>query len=201
MSNIVNTNNYIQWWYLLIIMLSFFLLGWLLSKYFSKKVPQENLNNCYKENKPLKNNSEKKENTPAKTTFKTEEIRTIKKMNRSGVATTNSNKNGLNFANFGNATEANKDDLKRISGVGPFIETKLNTIGIYTFDQISKFSDLDIEQVINLIAFFPGRILREDWRGQAKILKDGGQPQFSKRVDSKDVNYRKTKNERYGNKK
>jgi hypothetical protein len=40
-----------------------------------------------------------------------------------------------------------------------------------------------------LIEFFPGRILRDDWRGQAIILKDGGKTDFSKRVDNNDVDY------------
>ena len=75
---------------------------------------------------------------------------------------------GLNFESFGTATEADKDDLKLISGVGPFIEKKLNGIGIYSFSQISKFKKQDIEDVTELIKFFPGRIERDDWVGQAK---------------------------------
>ncbi len=68
------------------------------------------------------------------------------------------------------ATAADKDDLKLISGVGPFIEKKLNAIGIYTFEQVSQF-DNDLVQVVNdAIEFFPGRILRDDWVGQAAKL-------------------------------
>ena len=78
---------------------------------------------------------------------------------------------GLNFDSFGEATEADKDDLKLIGGIGPFIEKKLNGIGIYTFSQISKFTNQDIEDVTNLIKFFPGRIERDNWVKQAKKLK------------------------------
>ena len=77
---------------------------------------------------------------------------------------------GLNFESFGTAKEADKDDLKLIGGVGPFIEKKLNGIGIYTFSQISKFTKQDIEDVTELIKFFPGRIERDDWVKQAKKL-------------------------------
>lgn len=77
----------------------------------------------------------------------------------------------LNFESFGKADASQKDDLKKISGVGPFIEKKLNGIGIYTFDQISKFSKKDIDDVTDLIKFFPGRIERDDWVGQAGKLK------------------------------
>jgi len=65
------------------------------------------------------------------------------------------------------ATIDNKDDLKLISGVGPFIETKLNNLGIYTFEQVSQFDAELVQLVTDAIQFFPGRILRDDWVGQA----------------------------------
>lgn len=63
-----------------------------------------------------------------------------------------------------------KDDLKKINGIGPFIEEKLNDIGIYTFEQISQFDEDLIQQITDAIQFFPGRIKRDDWVGQAKQL-------------------------------
>ncbi len=72
------------------------------------------------------------------------------------------------------AKEKNKNDLSVIKGVGPFIEGKLNEIGIYTFEQISKFDDDFIELITDAIQFFPGRIKRDNWVGQAKkLLKKG----------------------------
>ena len=66
------------------------------------------------------------------------------------------------------ATESEKDDLKQISGVGPFLETKLNNLGIYTFEQVSQF-DTELMEIVNdAIEFFPGRVQRDDWVGQAK---------------------------------
>jgi len=170
-------------------MLLSFLLGYFLSGWLNNRSSKEALERCEDENKRLKllgGNSPKTEH--AKTTFSSQTIKATKTMGRSGEAVA---KTELNFASFGTASESNKDDLKKISGVGPFIEKKLNTIGIYTFDQISKFSDGDIKNVTDLIEFFPGRILRDDWRGQAEILKDGGETDFSKRVDNKNVNYKK----------
>ncbi len=46
----------------------------------------------------------------------------------------------------------------------------MNNLGIYTFEQISQFDGDLIEQVTDAIQFFPGRIERDDWVGQAKIL-------------------------------
>ena len=65
-------------------------------------------------------------------------------------------------------TADQKDDLKLISGVGPFIEQKLNHLGIYSFEQIASLSSTQIDQITDAIEFFPGRIKRDDWVGQAR---------------------------------
>ncbi len=69
-------------------------------------------------------------------------------------------------------TEDEKDDLTVIKGIGPFIEKRLNMVGIYTLKQISEFTPETIEQVTKAIEFFPNRMLRDDWVGQAKRLVD-----------------------------
>lgn len=63
-----------------------------------------------------------------------------------------------------------KDDLTLINGIGPFIEKKLNDIGIYTYDQIAAFDGPKIEQVTRDVSYFPGRIEKDDWVGQAQKL-------------------------------
>jgi len=63
-----------------------------------------------------------------------------------------------------------KDDLTLINGIGPFIEKKLNDIGIYTYKQIAAFDGPKIEQVTRDVAYFPGRIEKDDWVGQAQKL-------------------------------
>jgi len=75
------------------------------------------------------------------------------------------------------ATE--KDDLKKISGVGPKLEEKLNALGITTFSEIAKFTKKRIEEVDTELNF-KGRIERDDWKSQAKILAAGGETEFSK---------------------
>ncbi len=77
---------------------------------------------------------------------------------------------GLNFDSIGRAQESDKDDLTLITGIGPFVEEKLNKIGIYTYKQISNLKKQDIETITRLIDYFPGRMERDDWVGQAKNL-------------------------------
>ena len=66
------------------------------------------------------------------------------------------------------ATVTASDDLQRIKGVGPFIEDKLNALGIYTFEQVGNMT-AEIEEQVNIaIEFFPGRIKRDKWANQAR---------------------------------
>ncbi|GAB4036144.1 hypothetical protein [Spirosoma gilvum] len=74
----------------------------------------------------------------------------------------------INFDRIGRATAAEADDLKDIVGVGPFLERKLHSLGIYTFRQVANFTKEDIDKVNEIIEFFPGRIERDNWVDQSK---------------------------------
>jgi molybdopterin-containing oxidoreductase family membrane subunit len=69
-------------------------------------------------------------------------------------------------------TTQTADDLKKISGVGPVMEKKLNQLGIYTFDQVSRMTNEDYDLFDEIIGEFPGRAKRDDWAGQASNLKN-----------------------------
>lgn len=73
----------------------------------------------------------------------------------------------LDFDRIGRATPADADDLEAIVGIGPFLAKKLNAIGIYTFRQLANLTPEDVYQVNEIIEFFPGRIERDNWVGQA----------------------------------
>jgi predicted flap endonuclease-1-like 5' DNA nuclease len=84
------------------------------------------------------------------------------------------------------AKTGNADDLKRIRGVGVLIEKKLVSMGISTYAQIANWSGTDIDRVSHVLDF-KGRIERENWVEQARILSAGGQTEFSRRVDRGEV--------------
>jgi predicted flap endonuclease-1-like 5' DNA nuclease len=62
-----------------------------------------------------------------------------------------------------------RDDLKRISGIAEVLEARLNDYGIYTFKQIMEWQPVAIEEFSRLLAF-RDRIIRDDWKGQAKFF-------------------------------
>ena len=68
------------------------------------------------------------------------------------------------------APEGQKDDLQQIKGIGPFIEKQLNELGIATFEQIAQLDENLIGHLTTAIQFFPGRIQKDQWVGQAKEL-------------------------------
>lgn len=80
----------------------------------------------------------------------------------------------------------NADDLKRIRGIGKQNEGRLHALGIWHFDQIAAWVKDEIDWVGSYLAF-PGRIEREEWVAQAKVLATGGETDFSKRVDRGEV--------------
>ena len=62
------------------------------------------------------------------------------------------------------------DDLKKIKGVGPKLETILNTLGVFHFDQIMAWGPDDIAWMDENLNGFKGRVSRDDWVAQAKAL-------------------------------
>lgn len=84
------------------------------------------------------------------------------------------------------AAPAKPDDLKLIKGVGKLIETKLAKEGITQYSQIAAWKKADITDFDEKLSF-KGRIERDDWIAQAKILAKGGTTDFSKRAVKGDV--------------
>ena len=89
---------------------------------------------------------------------------------------------GLTEARGGKA-----DNLKEIKGIGPKLEKLCNTLGFYHFDQIAAWSSDEIAWVDANLEGFKGRVTRDKWVEQAKVLAAGGETEFSKRVEDGDV--------------
>ncbi len=79
------------------------------------------------------------------------------------------------------------DDLKRIKGIGPKMEKLCNKLGFWHFDQIAAWSADEVAWVDANLEGFKGRVTRDTWVDQAKLLASGGETEFSKRVDKGNI--------------
>ena len=74
---------------------------------------------------------------------------------------------------------AERDDLKKIFGIGPYLERVLNANSIYSYRQIAKLTDKHIDELSEKIGPFRERIRRDNWI-------EGAREQFKKKY-GKDV--------------
>jgi len=125
-------------------------------------------------NRDLHENLREKGN---ETDYLQKEINTLKALHAESVDETDAalvqiakRKHLLDYQSIGKAEKAERDDLKMISGIGPFIEERLHALDIYTFRQISNFTPGDIEKLNIAIEYFSGRIERDKWVAQAREL-------------------------------
>jgi predicted flap endonuclease-1-like 5' DNA nuclease len=75
------------------------------------------------------------------------------------------------------ARQGKADNLQRISGIGPKNEKTLHGLGFFHFDQIAAWTDEEIAWVDDHLKF-NGRIGREEWTRQAKLLAEGKEEEF-----------------------
>jgi predicted flap endonuclease-1-like 5' DNA nuclease len=73
------------------------------------------------------------------------------------------------------------DDLTRIKGVGPKLAALLGDLGVSSFGQIASWSAADIERMDGQLGRFSGRIARDQWVAQARLLAAGDEAGFSER--------------------
>ena len=71
------------------------------------------------------------------------------------------------------ARESGPDDLKVIKGIGPKLEKLCNQLGVYHYDQIASWTDKEVAWVDHNLDGFKGRIVRDEWVSQAKVLAAG----------------------------
>lgn len=75
------------------------------------------------------------------------------------------------------------DNLRRLIGIGPVNEKLLKGQGVTTFAQIAAWSAADIERIEHALQF-GGRVERERWVEQAKLLAAGNEAEFAKQFPS-----------------
>lgn len=132
-----------------------FILGWLFKKLFSKNDLKADLETCRQKYEQLE-----KENLDLLN--KIQKLQSDKKNITKPVSATSAK----------SVSKAVKDDLKKISGIGKVLESRLNELGIFNFAQISAWTVNDVEKTSHQIGPFRDRIIRDNWIEQAKKLQN-----------------------------
>jgi len=78
------------------------------------------------------------------------------------------------------------DDLKVIEGVGPAMEKLLNEHGIYHLDQIAGWGPAEVAWMDGNLKGFKGRVTRDKWVAQAKLIGEVGLEEFLRRAKTND---------------
>jgi predicted flap endonuclease-1-like 5' DNA nuclease len=79
------------------------------------------------------------------------------------------------------AAEGAGDDLTQIKGLGPKLATTLGELGVTRFDQIAGWNEADIDRIDAQLGRFQGRIRRDEWVDQARLLAAGDRAGFESR--------------------
>jgi hypothetical protein len=79
----------------------------------------------------------------------------------------------LDWAKIGaNFQGKNPDDLTMINGIDEFTEKKLNSLGVFTYEQISRF-DSGVSKIVNdALELLPGKVEEFAWTKQAITMLD-----------------------------
>jgi predicted flap endonuclease-1-like 5' DNA nuclease len=81
------------------------------------------------------------------------------------------------------ASGGKPDNLRRLIGIGPVNEKLLRGQGVTSFAQIAAWTTADIERIEHALQF-GGRVEREQWVEQARLLAAGDEKEFARRFPS-----------------
>jgi predicted flap endonuclease-1-like 5' DNA nuclease len=76
-------------------------------------------------------------------------------------------------------TPASAEGLRQIKGLGPKLEAQLAALGVTSLTQIAAWTDADIDRIDAQLGRFQGRIQRENWVEQARLLAAGDEAAFA----------------------
>jgi len=78
------------------------------------------------------------------------------------------------------------DNLRQIEGVGPALEKLLHSMGIFHFDQVAAWGEDEIAWMDSQLKGFKGRVTRDKWVAQAKLIGEVGLEEFLIRAKTND---------------
>ena len=59
------------------------------------------------------------------------------------------------------------DDLTLINGIDEFTQRKLNSLGVFSYEQLSRMDSTNAKKVNDALEMLPGKVIEMDWTKQA----------------------------------
>ncbi|NUB43467.1 NADH-quinone oxidoreductase subunit E [Fertoebacter nigrum] len=78
------------------------------------------------------------------------------------------------------------DNLQIIEGIGPKMEALCHSLGFYHLDQIANWTPAEVAWVDANLPGFKGRVTRDKWVAQAKLIGEVGEAEFLRRAKTND---------------
>lgn len=78
------------------------------------------------------------------------------------------------------------DDLQKLEGIGPVLEKLCHGLGIFHYDQIAAFGPAEVAWMDGNLKGFRGRVTRDKWVAQAKLIGEIGLEAFLIRAKTND---------------
>ena len=79
-----------------------------------------------------------------------------------------------------------KDNLLKIKGIDSKVESDLNKLGIFHFNQIASWSNKNCDWIEEFL-LLPGCAKKNQWSEQAKILESGKETVYSQKVENEEM--------------
>jgi NADH-quinone oxidoreductase subunit E len=93
---------------------------------------------------------------------------------------------GVKPAGLKAARKGKADDLQRIEGIGPVLEKLCHELGFFHFDQIAGWGAPEVAWMDQNLKGFKGRVTRDKWVAQAKLILEVGVEEFLRRAKTND---------------
>ncbi|MDQ1849198.1 NADH-quinone oxidoreductase subunit E [Gemmobacter fulvus] len=84
------------------------------------------------------------------------------------------------------ARNGTPDTLQVIEGIGPKLEALCHELGFFHFDQIASWGPAEIAWMDANLKGFKGRVTRDKWVAQARIIIEHGLEEFQRRAKTND---------------
>ena len=76
-------------------------------------------------------------------------------------------RDSIDWKKIGECGGSSSDDLTLINGIDEFTQKKLNSLGVFSYEQLSRMDSTTAKNVNDALEMLPGKVIEMDWTKQA----------------------------------